>query len=298
MAKFGISIYGVSRKICSGEITPIEAFNKICDMGAEVVELVPFGFNFLDSPELKKAFVDESKKRNVPIGNFSLNANFMMLSNEEYAAEMKRVKKNIDIVAEMEIPTIRVDSVAFRRPMSENTIENFQKELPLIISTYEELCDYAKPLGITVLLENHGFHANGSERVREIITSIKKDNFGHQLDVGNYICVDDIPEIAVKKMIGFATTIHMKDFYKRPEYRNPGDAAEFDCENSWFRSVNGNYLRGSILAQGDLDIWDIMRTIKRSGFNGNIFLEYEGMEECYYGTRVSFANMKRIWDEV
>ncbi|MBE6895505.1 MAG: sugar phosphate isomerase/epimerase [Ruminococcaceae bacterium] len=298
MVKFGISIYGISRKIVSGEMTAIEAFDRICQMGAEVVELVPFGFNPVEQPELIPQLLAASEKNGVPIGNYSLNANFTMLTDDEYSAEMVRVKKHIDAAHSLGIPTIRVDSVAFRRPKSENTMENFQKEIPLIISTYEQLCDYAAEKNMTILLENHGFHANGSERVRQILTSVKRDNFGHQLDVGNYTCVDDIPEIAVKKMIGFAKTIHMKDFYLRPAHRNPGDSAEFDCENSWFTSVNGTYLRGSILAQGDIDMWDVMRTIKNSSFDGNIFLEYEGMEECDYGTRVSFSNMKRIWGEV
>ena len=298
MPKFGISIYGVSRKIRTGELSPIAAFDRICDMGAEVVELVPFGFNLVETPELRKDFKAASARRGVAIGNYSLNANFLMLSREQYEQEMIRVKKHIDMTADMEIPTIRVDSAAFSRPMSENTMEKFQEELPLILRTYEELCDYAKPLGLTVLLENHGFHANGSERVRQILTGVKRDNFGHQLDVGNYTCVDDIPEIAVKKMISFAKTIHMKDFYLRPAHRDPGGAVEFSCENSWFRSVNGTFLRGSILGQGDIDIWDVMRTVKQSAFDGDIYLEYEGMEECEYGTHVSFANMKRIYHEV
>ena len=296
--RFGISIYGVSRKIRTGELSPIAAFQRICAMGAEVVELVPFGFDLVKTPELRPEFRAESKRLGVPIGNYSLNANFLMLSPEEYAASMKRVKEHMEMVSDMEIPTMRVDSAAFSRPMCENTMEKFQSELPLIVSTYEELCDYAKPLGITVLLENHGFHANGSERVRQILTSVKRDNFGHQLDVGNYTCVDDIPEIAVKKMIPFAKTVHMKDFYLRPAHRDPGGAEDFNCEDSWFRSVNGTFLRGSILAQGDIDIWDVMRTIKNSDFDGDVYLEYEGMEECEYGTHVSCANMKRIYGEV
>ena len=298
MIRFGISIYGVSRKIYTGEFTPIRAFERICEMGAEVVELVPFGFNLVETPELRPLFKEASRRTGVPIGNYSLNANFLMLTPEKYAAELERVKRHIDMVSDMEIPTIRVDSAAFSRPMCENTMEKFQEEISLIVDTYEALCDYAKPLGITVLLENHGFHANGSERVRQILTSVKRDNFGHQLDVGNYTCVDDIPEIAVKKMIPFAKTIHMKDFYLRPAHRDPGGAVDFNCENSWFRSVNGTFLRGSILAQGDLDIWDIMRTIKTSSYDGDIYLEYEGMEECEYGTHVSFSNMKRIYAEV
>ncbi|MBE6593085.1 MAG: sugar phosphate isomerase/epimerase [Ruminococcaceae bacterium] len=296
--RFGISIYGVSRKIRTGEMSPVRAFERICEMGAEVVELVPFGFNLVETPELKAEMRAASARCGVPIGNYSLNANFLMLTPEKYREEMARVKKHIEMTSDMEIPTIRVDSAAFSRPMSENTIEKFEEELPLIVSTYEELCDYAKPLGLTVLLENHGFHANGSERVRQIMTSVKRDNFAHQLDVGNYTCVDDIPEIAIKKMIGFAKTIHMKDFYIRPAHRDPGGAVEFNCENSWFRSVNGSFLRGSILAQGDIDIWDVMRTVKNSSFDGDIYLEYEGMEECEYGTHVSFSNMKRIYNEV
>ena len=57
----------------------------------------------------------------------------------------------------------------------------------------------------------------------------------------------------------------------------------------------GSYLRGSILAQGDLDIPGVIATIKHAGFDGNIFIEYEGMEDCEYGTRVSLDNLKRIW---
>jgi sugar phosphate isomerase/epimerase len=298
MIRFGISIYCISRKIVSGEITPVEAYNKLCDYGAEAVELVPFGFNIANDPGLVDEFLAAYEKRGVPFTNYSLNGNFLGLTEEEFCAEIARAKTHMDAAAKLGIKTFRMDSAAFRRPISENTMENFQKEVPVIIRAYRELCDYAAKYQMTVLMENHGFHANGADRVRQIMVSVDRENFGHQLDVGNYTCVDDIPEISVKKMIGFAKTVHMKDFYIRPEHRNPGDSAQFDCENSWFRSVGGSYLRGSILAQGDIDIWDVMRTVKKSGFDSDIFLEYEGMEECEYGTRVSFDNMKRIWNEV
>jgi sugar phosphate isomerase/epimerase len=292
--RFGISIYGVSRKIRTGEMSPVRAFERICEMGAEVVELVPFGFNLVETPELKAEMRAASARCGVPIGNYSLNANFLMLTPEKYREEMARVKKHIEMTSDMEIPTIRVDSAAFSRPMSENTIEKFEEELPLIVSTYEELCDYAKPLGLTVLLENHGFHANGSERVRQIMTSVKRDNFAHQLDVGNYTCVDDIPEIAVKKMIPFAKTIHMKDFYLRPDHRDPGGAEDFNCEDSWFRSVNGTFLRGSILAQGDLDIWTILAIIRDSGYNGYVSVEFEGMEDGKIGSETGMDAARYI----
>jgi sugar phosphate isomerase/epimerase len=298
MPKFGVSIYSISRLILDGTITPEQGVEWLCEQGAEVIEIVPFGIDLLNDGGLAERLKNIADKYGVSIANYSLNANFLMITDEEFDAEIARVKAHMDAAINLGITTLRCDSAGYRRPIVENTIEKFIEELPTITKAYEQLSEYAKEKGITLLLENHGFHANGGERVRLILKSVKADNFGHQLDVGNYICVDDAPEITVKKMLPFATTVHMKDFYIRPENRNPGDATQFDCSGAWFRSVGGRYLRGSILGQGDLDIVDIIRSIKTSGFDGNIFIEYEGMEDCKYGTKVSLDNLKRIYQEV
>jgi len=277
-------------------MTPEQAIDWLCKNGAEVIEIVPFGFDPLEDTAIAGRMKAAADKHGVPINNYSLNANLLFDSKEELAAELARIKAHIDIAHQMGAITFRCDSTSYRRPIESNNIENFFKELPDIARGFEETCAYAKPLGITILLENHGFHANGADRVRQIMKSVKAENFGHQLDVGNYICMDDKPEIATKKMLPFATTIHMKDFYVRQ--RDPGDATQFDCSGAWFRSVGGQYLRGSITGQGDLDMYDIIRSVKTSGFEGNIYIEYEGMEDCLYGTRVSLDNVKRIYSEV
>lgn len=296
MPKFGVSIYSISRKIVKGEMTPEQGVEWLCEQGCEVIEVVPFGIDLLADKGLAGRMRAAADKHNIPIDNYSLNANFLMLSDAELAEEIARVKSHIDAAKDLGITTFRSDSAGFRRPIEENTIEKFIEELPLITKTYDQLADYAAGKGIKLLLENHGFHANGAERVRLILKNVKSENFGHQLDVGNYICVDDKPEITTKKMMPFATVIHMKDFYVRQN--NPGDATQFDCSGAWFRSVGGQYLRGSILGQGDLDMVDIIRSIKSYGFDGNIYIEYEGMEDCLYGTKVSLDNLKRIWSEV
>jgi sugar phosphate isomerase/epimerase len=89
--------------------------------------------------------------------------------------------------------------------------------------------------------------------------------------------------------------VHLKDFYIRKRY--PGDATEFDCAGSWFKSMAGRYLRGSILHQGDLDVPSIIGRIKRSGYDGVIAIEFEGMEDALYATKVSLDNARRLWDE-
>ena len=297
MPKFGVSTYSISRKIMSGEMTPACGIKWLAENGAEAIELVPFGIDLVNDPGLIDTLLKTAADTKVPIVNYSLNANFLQISPDEYQTELTRVKSHIDIAGRLSLPTMRVDCAGYRRTIESNTIENFQLELPTILETYRLLCEYAEKHNITILLENHGFHINGSERVRQIMTAMKQmgiKNFGHQLDVGNYECVDDRADIAVNKLLPFTTIVHMKDFYIRE--RDPGDATQFDCSGSWFRSTGGKYLRGSILAQGDLDMYKIIGDIKKSGFDGYIFVEFEGMEDCLYGTRVSLDNLKRIYN--
>ena len=288
-------MYCISRLIRSGAFTPEQGVEWLCENGAEVIEIVPFGFDPLEDKPVAGRMKAVADKHGVPIDNYSLNANFLQISQDEWEAEIARVKAHMDIAHEMGCTTFRCDCTSYRRAEL-NHIETFCEELPAIIKSYEVLCEYAKTLGLTVLIENHGFHVNGHERVRQVLKGVKAGNFGHQLDVGNYICVDDNPEIATRKMMPFATTVHMKDFYVRKN--DPGDATQFDCSGAWFRSTGGQYLRGAITGQGDLDMVDIVRTVKASGFEGNIYIEYEGMEDCLYGTRVSLDNVKRIYSEV
>ncbi|MCL2405420.1 MAG: sugar phosphate isomerase/epimerase [Defluviitaleaceae bacterium] len=297
MPKFGASLYCISRHIISGTITPEQGVEWLCENGAEVIEIVPFGFDPLVDKAVAARMKAVADKHSIPIDNYSLNANFLHLSHDEWDKEISRVKDHIKVAHEMGATTFRCDCSAYRRDAEMNSIEAFYEDLPTIVKSYEELCNFAAKMGITILIENHGFHVNGSDRVRHVIKSVKAKNFGHQLDVGNYICVDDKPEIATRKMMQFATTIHMKDFYVRNHSHNPGDATQFDCSGAWFRSTGGQYLRGAITGQGDLDMHDIIKCIKSHNFDGNIYIEYEGMEDCYYGTKVSLDNVKRIYAE-
>ncbi len=50
---------------------------------------------------------------------------------------------------------------------------------------------------------------------------------------------------------------------------------------NWFETVGGSVIRGSILGQGDLDIWKILKTVKDYGYNSDISLEFEGMDNWF-----------------
>ena len=158
------------------------------------------------------------------------------------------------------------------------------------------MCDYASKYNITVLMENHMYYTNGAERVCAVMDAMKGYPFGAQLDIGNFVCVGDKPEIAAEKLLPYTKVIHAKDFYIRDRSQDPG-YVEIGLGRPWLRSVQGDYLRGSIFGQGDLNIRRILKMIKASGYDGNILIEYEGIEDPEYGAACSFANLVRLWDE-
>src|SRR5699024_958138 len=190
----------------------------------------------------------------------------------------------------MGIKHMRHDVTAFTLPEEKRTIQWFEESLPKIIEGSRQIADYAAQFDITTTIENHGMAVQHSDRVQRVVTEVDRPNFKTTLDVGNFLCVDEDPIVGVKKNLNIASLIHFKDFYVRPYYENPGDGR-------WFLTANNNYLRGSIVGQGDINIRAIIKLIKDSGYDGNITIEFEGMEDCKEGSRIGMENVKRLWEE-
>src|SRR5690625_6374795 len=83
----------------------------------------------------------------------------------------------------------------------------------------------------TTSLENHGFFVQAADRIRRIIHAVDQPNFRTTLDVGNFVCVDEAPEVSVAQNLPYAMVVHFKDFYIRPAEASPGEG--------WFRSRGG-----------------------------------------------------------
>ena len=268
-------------------------------IGCEHIEFVPFHTPFVLEKEGKidSAYIESVRRKcedlSLEISTYSVNADLLILDKEAREREFNRVKLHIDAAEQLGLRVMRHDVASFRRPFSSNTPENFEKELPLMIDGIRYLYEYADKKGIATTLENHGFFCNGADRVIRMIQASDCPNLKMTLDVGNFLCVDEDPVASVKKCLPYAAIIHFKDFYVRKKDRLPGQTEMFNCNNgSWFETIAGKMLRGSILGQGDIDIPDVVRLIKNSGFDGYLSLEFEGMEECHLGTEISF-NMAR-----
>ena len=137
--------------------------------------------------------------------------------------------------------------------------------------------------------------------------------------------VDDDPVVATAKAIKYADMIHLKDFYIRSNERmypqngmyvnfkdapkepnqpprrpmTPEDWKNMIPRFGYVGTAAGNkILRGAIIGQGDMDMWKIISIIKNSGYEKEISLEFEGMEDCIAGTYYGLETAKYIWDRV
>lgn len=284
--KLGISTYSLYNAHKTGEMTILDVLVYIASIGGEHAEIVPLGFNLTETPNLIEAIKKQAQESGIELSNYAVGANFSGLNDEQFEQELVRLKREVDIAAALGVKKMRHD-VASSQNLS---ITNFLQELPRLAKACQAIADYAATFGITTSVENHGFYIQHSDRVQALVQVVDRPNFKTTLDVGNFLCVDENPLAAVANNISLASMVHIKDFYYRLATENPGEG--------WFKSANGNWLRGAIVGHGDLPITQALRTVKESGYDDYISIEFEGLEDCRLGTRIGFDFVKRVWNEL
>lgn len=288
--KIGLSTYSLVKKMREGKMGILDVIQWVADNGGEHVELVPYEFTVVDDLELADQIREKAKQLGLELSAYSLPANFIQDTEEAFLEEVERLKKHVDIVHRMGIKIMRHDVTLFTLPKEQMTIHYYVEHLDKMVRGSQLLADYAKQFGITTTIENHGFNVQTSDRVQQLIHAVNRDNFKTTLDVGNFLCIDEAPLVGVRKNIPYAATVHFKDFYIRPYYENPGGG-------EWFRTVQDNYIRGAIVGHGDLNIREIIKIVKSSGYDGYLTIEFEGMEDCEVGSKIGMDNVRRFWDE-
>jgi sugar phosphate isomerase/epimerase len=289
--KVGLSTYSLVRELREGNMNVLDVIDWIAENGGEHMEIVPYGFSVVDNVELAHQIKAKAESAGIELSAYSLPANFVQPKQEAFEQEVERLKQHVDIVNLLGIKIMRHDVTAFQLKPEEMTIHYFEEHFDKLVEGSCQIADYAAQFGITTTIENHGFNVQSSDRVQRVIHAVNRANFKTTLDVGNFLCIDEDPLVGVKKNLKYAATVHFKDFYIRPYYENPGDGV-------WFRTVNENYLRGAIVGHGDINIREIVKLIKTSGYDGYLTIEFEGMEDCRTGSRIGMDNVRRLWDEV
>ena len=204
----------------------------------------------------------------------------------DLAAEIARVQAEVDIAAILGVPGMRHDASG-GWPTDHPGPRSFEAALPRLAEGCRGVTGYAAAKGIKTMVENHGFFCQESLRVEQLVTAVNHPNFGLLIDIGNFLCADDDPAVAVGRLLPYALHCHAKDFHVKP-------GTEAHPGRGWFESRAGNYLRGAIIGHGNVPLAQCLRVMHRAGYKGVLSIEFEGMEDVLPALEIGHENLRRL----
>ncbi len=193
-------------------------------------------------------------------------------------AEIDRLKVSIDVAAILGATSFRHDVLG--KPPA----VPFDDFLASVVPACREVTRYAAEKGIKTSLENHGFFLQTADRVEALVKAVDDPNFGVTLDMGNFLCLNQDPVDAVRRLLPYAVMVHAKDFHIRPKDRMP--------PSGWFSTPTPIALRGAILGHGQIDVPAQLALLKAANYNGWLSLEFEGMEDPRTAVRLGIEYLK------
>jgi len=170
--------------------------------------------------------------------------------DKERLAAVENHKKWIDAAKYLECKTVRVNLHGPGETAAKKTAS---------IDSLSRLGEFAKPMNINIVVENHGSDSSKGFWVADVMRQVNKTNVGTLPDFGNF-CVSD----------PWGTTqgecAELYDRYKGVEELLP--FAKGVSAKTYDFDVNGE--------QPKIDYKRLMGLVKASGFKGYIGIEFEG----------------------
>ncbi len=285
--KIGVSSYSFIRLVTSGQMEQKAIIAKTKAIGFDVIEfskiVVPEGKTLPDYAAELRA---EADRVGIDIVNYTIGADFLKGSDGDLQAEIARVKTEVDVAAILGVPGMRHDASS-GWPADHVGPKSFDAALPRLAEGCRAVTEYAASKGIKTMVENHGWFCQESLRVEKLVTAVDHPNFGVLIDMGNFVCADDDPTIAVSRLMPYAFHCHAKDFHiKSGNEPAPG--------KGWFVSRGGNYLRGAIIGHGNVPVLQCLKIMQREGYDGVLSIEYEGIEDVLMGIEIGHENLRRL----
>ncbi|MDR1630211.1 MAG: sugar phosphate isomerase/epimerase [Oscillospiraceae bacterium] len=282
--KFSVSSYSFGAgRFQIGDIGLIALAKEMGFEGIEFANLiVPEGKHIEDhAKEVREA----CEKAGLTPVSYTIGADFLNGSDGNLDAEVERLHKEIDVAALLGVTKMRHDATGGYK--ENRAWRGFDDALPTLIEGCRRVTEYAQTKGIRTTVENHGFFCQDSRRVEKLVNGVAHPNFGLLVDIGNFMCADEDPELAVGRVAPYAFHVHAKDFHKKSGNGLPP-------QDGFFKSRAGNYLRGAIIGHGDVPVLQCLSTLKKNGYDDFVSIEFEGMEEPQKGIACGLNTLKFI----
>ena len=191
--KISLAQFSLFRLEMSRKIDPMD-FAKIAnDLGFKGLEYLQMSYNGKLMRERRKNSLYGIKKLandlNQKADEFNMENILIMI---DIGPDLGKSTKNldqyhlwIDCASEMKCHSVRVNLRG-----SEDNLYNWKQNS---IENLEKLCEYAKPLKINIVVENHGGFSSNADYLIDVIENVKSQNVGTLPDFGNF-CVKQDPE--------------------------------------------------------------------------------------------------------
>lgn len=284
-----ISTYSFDQLLRSGNFSCYDAIDKVCEYGMDAVELQldakrpPEGESF---ESYAKKLTDYAEKKGLEVPILTVTANFHC---ENPDAEVARVCACVDVAAACGIPMMRHD--ATYRYMDGDRIKTPHAVIERIAPYIRRVAEYAAERGVRTCTENHGRLLQDSDRVQALIDAVNHENFGWLCDIGNFGAVDEDCSTAVSRLLPSLCFVHAKDCIVRSgSLYHPG--------RGFVATRGGNFRRATILGHGDVPVYQILRAIAGSGYNGYVSIEHEGIEDNLLALQIGSENLKRMLSDL
>jgi len=282
--KLGVSSYSYSRYLHEGKLDLFGVISTTAEIGFAGIEFTGFGPNGdgQDPIEFAGKVKGACAAAKLDIMSWTVGADFL---RNDVDSEIERLRGQVDIAAALGAPLMRHDATG-GFPGRANGLADYMEALPIVAKGYAGVTEYAAGKGVKTMIENHGFFFQDSDRVEALINKVGNPNFGALVDIGNFLCADEEPMQAVKRMAPYAFHVHAKDFHvKCACCADPGEG--------WFRSRGGTPLRGAIVGHGNVNTKGCIELLKEAGYDGFLSIEFEGMEDNRKALEIGFANLRK-----
>ena len=285
--KLSVSSYSFSQYIRQGKMTQFDAIAKAKELGFEAIE-----FTDIDGKEDYALQAENAHKLRLEADRLGMEINAYTIAGSLFQqtqaamdAEVERLKKQVDITKILGAKIMRHDvTYALTKTGSGRS---FDMQLPYIAQNARKITEYAAAQGIQTCTENHGVVAQDSDRLERLFNAVAHDNYGLLVDIGNFLCVDEDPIHAVSRVAPYAIHVHIKDM----RVRNTS-------VGSMTMTRGGNYLKGTVVGEGDVPVKQCLQIFKSVGYDGFVSLEYEGAEDCIAGISRGLANTQQMLSEL
>lgn len=280
-----ISLYSYWKAVKAGTLDHYQAIDKTKELGVDAVELQIFDESVPEGMTMKEYAVSltaHAREIGLDVPIFTVSSNLYCADPE---AETERLCGMVDIAAECGIPMMRHDvTYAF---LGNEPSKSPKKIIETVAPYIRRLADYARNKGIKTCSENHGRLIQDSYRMEELFYQVDHENYGLLCDIGNFGGADEDCAEAVSKLLPHICFVHAKDAFKR-------NGMMYDPGRGYSRTRGGHYRRATVFGHGDVPTFQILAAIKRSGYDGYVSLEFEGMEDPLLAIEIGIENLKRM----